>query len=84
MILIQKFFDLFKSNYSEYTLHETKVEKKPIYKQVEDTQYSKGLGISDPLDVKQVFVGFVDIQVEVWVSYNKKTGLPKYKNIIKE
>ena len=48
----------------------------------EDLEWSKGYGISDPLDVKCSPTGRVfHLAYDVYIKYHLKSGLPKYKKI---
>jgi hypothetical protein len=73
---------LFESKYGSYSLVKEETVRVAIMKQVEDTEWSGGYGISDPMDVKSVPTGeFYNRLKQTWVAYHKKTNLPKYKHI---
>jgi len=76
------FFDWLFPRYTEWELVRSVKTKREITKQVEDTRYSGGMGITDSMDVKTIGTGrFVNIVVSTYVRYNKRTGRPQNERI---
>ena len=68
---------MFKSNWGPYNYKET-IE---VEEQIFGNRYND-LMMNDPQDIGAVPTGnYKKVKYEVWVSYNRKSGLPRYKHI---
>ena len=71
------FSNIFKSNWDPYKYKETVEVKEEIFENVYND-----LMMNDPQDMEVIPTGkYKMVKYEVWVSYNRKSGLPRYKHI---
>ena len=70
---------LFEDQYGIYELYSTRIDRKPLLKQVLKPGLNCG---TDPCDFISVPTGeYSYTRVETWVAYSKKNGLPKYQEV---